>query len=96
VREGVLLRALGATRSQIRTIVLWEYAILGALGAATGVLLGVAGAWGVMWYVFEERSLALSANVLLAAVLITAVAALVGVATGRDSYRTAPAEALRN
>ena len=37
LREGVLLKTLGATRRQIGRIMLAEYALLGTLGSLTGV-----------------------------------------------------------
>src|SRR5690606_3793002 len=44
VRESALLRALGATRAQVRRTMLVEYAALGALAGFTGVALaGIAG-----------------------------------------------------
>ena len=43
VREGVLLRTLGATRGQIAKILLAEYSLLGVLGGLTGMLLSMAG-----------------------------------------------------
>jgi putative ABC transport system permease protein len=41
IQEGVLLRTLGASRRQVRTIQLLEYFFLGALAAATGILLAL-------------------------------------------------------
>ncbi|MGB3541303.1 ABC transporter permease, partial [Rubrivirga sp.] len=46
-KESVVLRTLGASRAQVRRILLAEYALLGVLAALTGGLLAVAGAWGV-------------------------------------------------
>ena len=46
LREGVLLKTLGATSRQIGRILLSEYALLGALGALTGMLLSFAGRVG--------------------------------------------------
>jgi putative ABC transport system permease protein len=48
VRESALLRALGATRAQVRNIMLVEYAALGALAAFTGVLLAAVAGWLLM------------------------------------------------
>ena len=42
VREAVLLRTLGAQRTQLRQIMFAEYAVLGLLAAATGGGLAVA------------------------------------------------------
>jgi len=43
VREGVLLKTLGATRGQIARILLAEYSLLGLMGGLTGMLLSLAG-----------------------------------------------------
>ena len=53
VQESVLLRTLGATRSQVRHILLVEYAALGVLAGLTGVLLSVGGAWALSRFVFQ-------------------------------------------
>jgi putative ABC transport system permease protein len=41
IQESVLLRTLGASRRQVQTIQLLEYFFLGALAAATGLLLAL-------------------------------------------------------
>jgi putative ABC transport system permease protein len=96
VREGVLLRTLGATRAQVRKIMLSEYAILGTLGTLTGVALGAAGAWGVMWYIFGQPYLSMSADVLLVGMLMIIITMIIGFAAGRDAFRATPAAALRD
>jgi ABC-type antimicrobial peptide transport system permease subunit len=48
VREGVLLKTLGATQGQIRRILFAEYALLGVLGSLTGMLLSFGGAWALL------------------------------------------------
>ncbi|HQV30805.1 MAG TPA: ABC transporter permease [Calditrichia bacterium] len=53
VQESVLLRTLGATKSQIRIIMLLEYVYLGSLAAATGVLLSLASGWALAAWVFN-------------------------------------------
>ena len=53
IREGVLLKTLGATRAQIGRIMLAEYALLGLLGSVTGMLLSFVGAWALMKWTFE-------------------------------------------
>ncbi|HEX6326150.1 MAG TPA: FtsX-like permease family protein [Jiangellaceae bacterium] len=44
-RELALVRAIGASRGQVRAMVRWEAVLTGGLGAVTGVTLGVALAW---------------------------------------------------
>lgn len=95
LREGVLLKTLGATRAQIGRILLAEYALLGALGALTGMLLSFGGAWGIVHFVFNGT---FSPAVLPAAMIALAMMALavtIGLATGRDVFRETPMAALR-
>ena len=54
LREGVLLRTLGASRAQVARVLLAEYGALGALGALTGMVLAFAGAWGLTRFVFDD------------------------------------------
>jgi putative ABC transport system permease protein len=95
VREAVLLRTLGATRAQIRRMLLTEYAVLGALGAATGMLLSIGGAWGIVHYMFElPFALASGASLAIAAgmMLLTVV---LGLTSGRRVMAETPMAALR-
>ena len=54
LREGVLLKTLGATRKQIGRIMLSEYLLLGTLGALTGVVLSTAAGWALMHWIFRS------------------------------------------
>jgi putative ABC transport system permease protein len=95
VREGVLLKTLGATQGQIRRILLAEYAVLGVLGSLTGMVLSFGGAWGLLKYVFHRPfSPATVPAVLIAAAMIL-VTVSIGVLSGRDVFRTTPMAALR-
>jgi len=53
IRESVLLRTLGATRRQVRMILLLEYFFLGALAAATGLLLSLGFGQALAEWTFE-------------------------------------------
>jgi putative ABC transport system permease protein len=44
-REISILRAIGASRGQIQTLVLWEAGIIGLLGSVLGIAAGLALAW---------------------------------------------------
>jgi putative ABC transport system permease protein len=95
IREGALLRTLGATRAQLLRIVLSEYLSLGLLAAAVALLLaGVAG-WGLSRFVFDGR---FTLPMLPLAGLGAAVVALtvaVGLANSREVLRRPPLEVLR-
>ncbi|NLE96795.1 MAG: FtsX-like permease family protein [Propionibacterium sp.] len=47
-REMALMRAIGATRRQVRHSVLLEAAIVGIIGSTLGILLGYALVWGLL------------------------------------------------
>ncbi len=95
LREGVLLKTLGATRQQVGRIMLVEYALLGALGSAAGVILSVGGAWLLMKFVFEATFSPAIVPVLLVASAMTLLAIVIGLATGREVFRETPMAALR-
>jgi putative ABC transport system permease protein len=95
LREGVLLKTLGATRAQIGRILLAEYDVLGLLGSLSGMVLAVGGAWGLVTFVFEStfRFAALPALGIAGAMMALAVS--IGLLTGRDVFRETPMAVLR-
>lgn len=95
LREGVLLKTLGATRRQVGRIMLAEYAMLGVMGSLAGVLLSVGGAWLLMKFVFETSFSPAILPVVLVGSAMTAIAILIGLATGREVFRSTPMAALR-
>ena len=95
LREGVLLKTLGATRNQIGRILLAEYSLLGILGALTGMVLSFGGAWGLVTFVFSGTfSPALMPSFIIAFVMM-ALAVAIGMSTGREVFRETPMAALR-
>ncbi len=95
VREGVLLKTLGATRRQIGRILFSEYAVLGVLGSLSGMVLSIGGAWAIMKWVFERPfEPAFLAAVGIAGAMLTLA---VGIAfiSGRDVFRETAMAALR-
>ncbi len=96
LREGVLLRTLGASRAQVARVLLAEYGALGALGALTGMVLAFAGAWGLTRFVFKDTfdpavgpTFAIAAGMLLLTMAI-------GLLTSRDVYKETPMAAIRD
>jgi putative ABC transport system permease protein len=96
VREGVLLRTLGATRGQIAKILLAEYSLLGVLGGLTGMLLSMAGGWAVVRYLFKMPFALPFAPITAIAAVIVALTLLIGLLAGRDVFRETPIAALRD
>jgi putative ABC transport system permease protein len=95
LREGVLLKVLGATKRQVGRIMLAEYLLLGALGSLVGVVLSVGGAWALMRFVFKQPFSPELAPALLVALLMIGIAVSIGMLTGRDVFRETPMAALR-
>ena len=95
LREGVLLKTLGATKRQVGRIMLIEYLLLGALGSLSGTVLSVGGAWLLMRNVFNQTFSPAVLPVLSIAVAMTLLAVAIGLLTGREVFRSTPMAALR-
>jgi len=96
IREGVLLKTLGASQGQIVRILLAEYALLGLLGSLTGMVLAIGGGWAIIHYVFEATfSPALLPAFLIAGAMLGLTIAI-GLLAGRDVFRETPMTALRD
>ena len=95
LREGVLLKTLGATRQQIGRILLAEYALLGLLGSLSGMLLAFGGAWALVTFVFEGSFAPALLPAFGIAAAMTLLAISIGLLTGRDVFRETPMAALR-
>jgi putative ABC transport system permease protein len=101
-RELALLRALGASRSQVLGSVLGEAAIVGVFGSALGIALGVLIAYaakaGIKWALGVDIGTSLPVTVPTVLVSL-AVGSLVTVAAAvmpaRRAARTAPVAAMR-
>jgi putative ABC transport system permease protein len=95
MREGALLRTLGATRGQLFRVVLAEYLSLGLMASLTAVALAMAAAWALARFLFEgDFSPALLP---LAGLVVTVVGltVIVGLLNSRDVIRRPPLEVLR-
>lgn len=95
VREGALLRTLGARRSQLLRILLTEYAVLGALAAGAAILLSTLAGWALVRFVFDG-SFALPGLPLLALLLgVLGLTIAVGLLGSTEVWRRPPLEVLR-
>ncbi len=96
IREGALLKALGATRRQLSRILLTEYLALGALSALVGVGLATLGAWAfVHWVLTLDFTLPVLS---IGAVFVgtAALVAVVGLTASREVFRRTAMEVLRD
>jgi putative ABC transport system permease protein len=95
IREGALLRTLGATRGQLYRVLLAEYLALGALAASVALLLSCVAAWMVARFLFDSSYSVPVTSVVGLATAVVALTAVVGLANSRDVVRRAPLEVLR-
>lgn len=95
IRESVLLKTLGATRRQIRTILFLEYLFLGASAALVGTLLALAGGWAVATRVFDLPFEIVALPLAALGVLVSLLSVVVGLWASREVFRRTPMEAIR-
>jgi len=95
VREGTLLRTLGATRGQVLTILCVEYAALGLAAAVAASSLAAGAGWALAtWYFDAHFVLPLGAIVMLAVALVL-LTTIVGLWNSLDVLQRPPLEVLR-
>jgi putative ABC transport system permease protein len=95
VREGALLRTLGATRQQVFRVVLAEYLSLGLLAAAVAVVLAAGAGWAVARFLFEGSFTLPLLQMAVLTLMVVSLTVLVGLANSRDVVRRPPLEVLR-
>lgn len=96
MRESVLLRTLGASRSQILRITALEYGLLGFLAALSGILLSVVGTWALAQFVFDVPYRPDIVPLLVVTVVVTGLTILIGLFNSRDVLVRSPLEILRS
>jgi putative ABC transport system permease protein len=95
IREGALLRTLGATSGQLFRIVLAEYVALGLMAASVAAILASVAAWALARWLFEGQFV-LPALPLAALTLgVVGLTVVVGLLNSRDVIRRRPLEVLR-
>ncbi|MCH7892510.1 MAG: FtsX-like permease family protein, partial [Gemmatimonadetes bacterium] len=81
MRESALLKTLGARRRVVLKILTVEYALLGSLATAAGLVLAIFAGWMMTWMVFEvpfRLDLARLGSVWLWVTAVTVVVGLIG------------------
>ncbi|MEX0945324.1 MAG: FtsX-like permease family protein [Balneolaceae bacterium] len=94
-RESVLLRTLGAKKSQIGSIQTIEYALLGLLASWTGLLLAVVASWGLATFYFDLLFVPDFLTLSLITLLIMFTAIIIGWSGSRHIFKHSPLEILR-
>lgn len=95
IRESVLLRTMGASRRQVRRILVLEYLFLGSLAALSGLILSLGGGWLLSLFVFDAEFSIPTPAVGAVFVLITLLTVVVGMINSRGISNRPPLEVLR-
>jgi putative ABC transport system permease protein len=95
LREHALLRTLGASRRQLRRILLSEYLFLGGFAAGAGVLLALIGSWALTRFLFEVTFVPHPAAIVLTPLIVIGLTMSVGVVGNRKVTTHPPLEVLR-
>jgi putative ABC transport system permease protein len=95
MQESVLLRTLGASRKQIIAITALEYFFLGALAAATGIVLSLAASWALAHYTFETTFTPQLFPIMVVFFLVCLLTVIIGLANSRSVLTKPPLEVLR-
>jgi putative ABC transport system permease protein len=90
-----LLRTLGASAKQVRTILVIEYAALGFLSALTGILLALAGNAALAEWVFKVSPVPDFGLLSAAFAIVTGISVIGGLALSRGVCSHPPLEVLR-
>ena len=95
VREGVLLKTLGATKRQIGGILAVEYFALGTLAVLTALLLSGGAGWLIMKFVFDTPFAIPLGPLAWLALGVIGLTLGVGLANSLEVVRKTPLEVLR-
>jgi putative ABC transport system permease protein len=95
IRESVLLRTIGAVKDQILKISFVEYALLGSLSSATGILIALVSSFLLTKFLFELEFNIKWLPILVVFILIVAITVIIGIYNSRDVINKSPLEVLR-
>jgi putative ABC transport system permease protein len=95
VREGALLRTLGASRRQLLRILFAEYASLGLLASATALVLAAAAAFALVRLTFDTRFTLPVVGLAGLGAFVVVLTVVVGLFGSTEVFRRAPLEVLR-
>jgi putative ABC transport system permease protein len=96
IREGVLLRTLGATRGQVLRVIFAEYLSLGVLSSVMAVLLASVATWAITKFIFESSFALPYAALGGLAAAIAVLTVTVGFWNSLEVVNRTPLEVLRN
>ncbi|MDB5368506.1 MAG: glycosyl transferase family 1 [Roseomonas sp.] len=96
VRDAVVLKVIGATRSQIRSAWMVEFGLLGLTAGLLAAGIGTAASWGVARFVMKTDWVFLPGTLAVTVLGCTVLTLLLGYAGTALALRARPAPLLRN
>jgi len=96
MREAVILKTLGATRTQIRSAWLTEFGLIGLVAGAIAAVVGSAASYGVMHYILHTDWIFLPRTMIYTLAGALALMLLFGYVGTAAALRARPAPLLRN
>ena len=95
IRESVLLRTLGGSSKQLLKITATEYALLGSLAAATGIIIALTSSWLLATFELELEFYAPWTAIIVIFVVVVVLIVTIGLLNNREVLRKSPLEVLR-
>ncbi|HEY1022233.1 MAG TPA: FtsX-like permease family protein [Flavisolibacter sp.] len=95
MQENVLLRTLGAQSRQVFIITALEYFILGAMAAATGILLAAGSSWALAEFMFDTVFTPEILPVVIVFLAVCLITVAIGLFNSRSALQRPPLEILR-
>ena len=95
LQESVLLRTLGASRKQIFAITALEYFFLGAMAAATGIILALISSFALAKFTFETEFKPEILPVIVLFLIVSGLTVFIGLINSRGILSKSPLEVLR-
>ncbi|GAA3957271.1 ABC transporter permease [Pedobacter ginsengiterrae] len=96
IKESILLRTMGASRSQILAINAIEYFFLGLFAAAAGLILALSGSWALARFSFDASFVPPLLPTLLLFGGVVLLVVITGVLSSRSILNKPPLQILRN
>jgi putative ABC transport system permease protein len=94
-KESVLLRTLGAEKSQIGSIQTVEYALLGLLSSLAGLIFAFIASWALAFFYFDMAFVPDVGNLMLITLFVMVAAIMIGWSGSRHIFKHSPLEILR-
>jgi putative ABC transport system permease protein len=95
LQESILLRTLGASRTQIWKILCAEYFLLGLLASATGIVLAIGSSWALAKFAFKLSYVPSISPIVVTALSVSVLTVAIGLIASRGVASRPPLEILR-